>query len=212
MFTSFNEKQERYSVPRPPLESNTPGSTSTFNEVNKPQNPSPSDIVEDNGGYVMFVEGGESILPADATKPGPYPEPPPPTVYSFYLAYSNTGCINACIGSPSTLYYSTSATLGASSKLYTNSGLTTPVANGYYSEGNNSGNCYDITDSLGTINSVSACITCWQYTVYNPGPLIMEISYTDCNGNLVSANVDADSSLTYCSITYDPSTEGPCTL
>jgi len=212
MFTSFNEKQERYSVPRPPLASSTPGSTSTFNEVNKPILPPDVDIVEDNGGYVMFVEGGESILPADATKPGPYPEPPPPTVYSFYLAYSNTGCINACIGSPSTLYYSTSSTLGASSKLYTDSGVTTPVANGYYSEGNNSGNCYDITDSLGTINSVSACITCWQYTVYNPGPLAMEISYTDCNGNLVSANVDADSSLTYCSITYDPSTEGPCTL
>jgi hypothetical protein len=212
MFTSFNEKQERYSVPRPSLDSNAPGLTSTINEVNKSQLPSPSDIVEDNGGYVMFVETGESILPANATIPGPYPPPPPPTVYSFTLSYSNTSCIGACTGTPDTTYYSLSSTLGVSSKLYTTLGLITSVSNGQYSEGNNSGNCYTISDSAGTINSVSACVTCWQYTVYNPGPLVMEINYTDCNGTPVSANIDADSSLTYCSNTYDPSTTGPCTL
>jgi hypothetical protein len=212
MFTSFIEKQERYSAPRPSLTSTPPESPSTFNEINKPVLPPDADIINNNEGYVMFVENGESILPANATLPGPNPQPPSPTIYSFTLSYSNTNCIGACTGTPDTTYYSLSSTLGVSSKLYTTLGLTTPVANGYYSEGNNSGNCYDITDSAGTINSVSACITCWQYTVYNPGPLAMEFSYTDCSGNLVSVNVDADSSLTYCSNTYDPSTEGPCTL
>ena len=215
MFTSFIEKQERYSAPRPSLASTPPTSTSTFDEVNQIQNPSPSDLVNNNEGYVMFVEEGESILPANATIPGPNPPPPPPpTVYSFSLTYNATSCAQACYSTNTTVYYSTSITLIASSKLYTDSGLTTPVANGYYSEGSNSGNCYDITDSAGTINSVSACnITCWQYTYVNETPLAQEIFYTDCNGTPVSANVDAFSSLTYCSDQYYPSTtEGPCTL
>jgi hypothetical protein len=214
MFTSFNEKQERYSTPRPSSPFTTPISTTSFNEINKPQLSSPSDIVKDNEGYIMFTENGGSILPANATLPGPYPSPPPPpTVYSFSLTYNATSCAQACYSSNTTVYYSLSSTLVASSKLYTDSALTTPVANGYYSEGSNSGNCYDITDSAGTINSVSACnITCWQYTYVNETPLAQEIFYTDCNGTPVNANIDADSSLTYCSNTYDPSTTGPCTL
>ena len=60
--------------------------------------------------------------------------------------------------------------------------------------------------------SPSPPTTCWQYTYVNETPLAQEIFYTDCNGTPVSANVDAFSSLIYCSNQYDPSTIGPCTL
>ena len=60
--------------------------------------------------------------------------------------------------------------------------------------------------------SPSPPTTCWQYTLYNPGPLAIEFSYTDCNGDSVIVNIDADSTLIYCSNQYDPSTIGPCTL
>ena len=212
MFTSFIEKQERYSVPRPSLASTPPASTSIFDEVNKPVLPPDADVVNNNNeGYVMFVEEGESILPANATIPGP--NPPPPTAYSFSLTYHASSCAQACYSSNTTVYYSLSSTLVASSKLYTDSALTTPVANGYYSEGSNSGNCYDITDSAGTINSVSACnITCWQYTAINNSKSTIEFQYIDCDSNTIILFIAPFSSSPYCINTYDPSTTGPCTL
>jgi len=202
MFTTFTEKQERYTPP-------------------KPQDKA------DKTGYIMFTENGGSILPEDATVPGPYPTPPtpppPPTVYSFTLSYSNTSCIGACTGTPDTTYYSLSSTLGVSSKLYTTSGLTTPVANGYYSEGNNSGNCYDITDSAGTINSISVCPTCYEYTLSTNELLIQFYNYADCSGTpITGAGITSDDGLVtlcaqYNSISIDSSAinvvfNGPCTL
>jgi hypothetical protein len=123
MFTSFNEKQERYSTPRSSSPSPIHNSTSTFNEVNKPQLSSPSDVVEENIGHIMFTENGGSILPADATIPGPYPTPPPPppppppTSYSFTLSFTDTlgenetqACLLGIAGSAQSTYYSSVAT------------------------------------------------------------------------------------------------------
>jgi hypothetical protein len=212
MFTSFREKQERYSAPKPSLKEDTAGSSSTFNEINKPQNSFPSEKVNDNIGHIMFTENGGSTIPASATIPGPYPSPPPPTVYSFTLAYNASYCGYACAGSPDTTYYSTSSTLGTSSKLYTDSGLTTPVSNGYYSEGlNNNGNCYSVSDSLGIIDSASACVTCWQYT-FTSDRNEVQFTIINCFGFEEIIVVPPFTTVQYCTNNFNPSTDGPCTL
>lgn len=74
--------------------------------------------------------------------------------YSFELVYDDTSCANACAGLVTTTYYSADPVLGAASVLYTDSGLTTPAINGFYSD---SVDCFTVIDGLGTIDSVSSC-------------------------------------------------------
>lgn len=74
--------------------------------------------------------------------------------YLFELVYDDTSCANACAGLVTTTYYSADIILGAASVLYTDSGLTIPAVNGYYS---NFSDCFTVIDGLGTIDSVSSC-------------------------------------------------------
>lgn len=74
--------------------------------------------------------------------------------YSFLLVYDNINCNNACLGIEPLTYYSADPVLGAASVLYTDSGLTTPTTNGFYSDGVD---CFTVIDGVGTINSVSSC-------------------------------------------------------
>jgi peroxiredoxin len=74
--------------------------------------------------------------------------------YSFELVYDDTSCANACAGLVTTTYYSADPVLGAASVLYTDSGLTTPAVNGYYSD---LSDCFTVIDGIGTIDSVSSC-------------------------------------------------------
>lgn len=74
--------------------------------------------------------------------------------YSFELLYSDTDCSTACLILVPNTYYSADTVLGAASVLYTDPALTTPAINGFYSNGSD---CFTITDSIGTIDSVSSC-------------------------------------------------------
>ncbi len=72
----------------------------------------------------------------------PPPTPPPPAFEEFSLAYSNTAGQTACndYATPTNrnpYYAAPGATLANGTVLYTTSALTTPVANGYYSDGTN---------------------------------------------------------------------------
>lgn len=53
-------------------------------------------------------------------------------------------------------YYSNCSSLTTGCFLYDDSGLTTPVSNGYYSDGTN---CFTVTGGNGEITSISACTT-----------------------------------------------------
>lgn len=74
--------------------------------------------------------------------------------YSFELLYDDINCSNACAGLIPSTYYSADSVLGDFSVLYTDSGLTTPAIDGYYSNGSD---CFTITDGAGTIDSTSSC-------------------------------------------------------
>jgi len=74
--------------------------------------------------------------------------------YSFELTYDAISCANACLGISTSTYYSADPVLGAASVLYTDSGLTIPAVNGYYSD---LSDCFTVIDGLGTIDSVSSC-------------------------------------------------------
>lgn len=122
-----------------------------------PVSPLPTPSVTPSISITPSITPSISITPSKTPSITPTPSASPQPVYTFNLVYDDTSCINACAGIIPGPYYSTSSTLAEFSVLYNDLELTTPVSNGYYSEGNNSGNCYTITDGIGTIDSVSVC-------------------------------------------------------
>jgi hypothetical protein len=104
-----------------------------------------------DGSLVISNSGNTCITEASCPTTTTTTTIPP---YSFELTYDDTSCSNACAGLVTTTYYSADPVLGAASVLYTDSGLTTPAVNGYYSD---LSDCFTITDGIGTIDSVSSC-------------------------------------------------------
>ena len=93
-------------------------------------------------GTVAFISGGTLTQQGDCT----------PT--SFNLSFSAVDGATACANYPTTTtYYSiNSVVLGINTPLYTDFALSTPVSNGFYSDGVN---YYQVTS--GSISSVTAC-------------------------------------------------------
>jgi hypothetical protein len=74
-------------------------------------------------------------------------------VYTYSLGRNTVGGNGACIASP-TNYFSSAATLSNTVKIYTNTGLSSPASNAYYSDGTN---FWRITDGNGTLSSQAPC-------------------------------------------------------
>ena len=77
------------------------------------------------------------------------------------ITYNASDAYYACIGSSPQTYYSNNNTFGAGITLYTDSSLSTPVANGYYARNNKS---YQVT-SNGVLGAETACSTTTVYRI-----------------------------------------------
>lgn len=76
-------------------------------------------------------------------------------------------------------YYSNCTTLGIGCYLYTDSACTTPVSNGYYSDGTT---CWQVTGGSGYISDESACSGCLCYSIINETSSEINYYYTPCGG------------------------------
>jgi hypothetical protein len=76
------------------------------------------------------------------------------------------------------ILYSNCSTITTGCYIYNDIYKTSPVNNGYYSDGTN---CYDVQWGNGYVNSVSTCSDCTSYTVFDvPDSTISEFSYVEC--------------------------------
>ncbi len=91
------------------------------------------------------------------------PEPPAPTTTtlapsSFSLGYHASSAANSCYdytSSPTTYYSFGGTVLQNTLQIFTNSGLTIPAPNGYYSDGTN----YFIISDNGTLDDKGTCLS-----------------------------------------------------
>ena len=111
---------------------------------------------------------------------------------TFSLAYSSTSGATACTdyATPTNrnpYYAGPGATLGNGTVLYTTSALTTPVANGYYSDGTN---YWNTAASAGMLANQTACTpTCFYAVVTSTDPTYgASISATLCDGSSYTDN------------------------
>lgn len=79
----------------------------------------------------------------------------------------------------SVYYYSNCTTLGVGCYLYSDSACTTPVSNGYYSNGTT---CWQVTGGSGYISSENACSSCLCYSIINETGSSINYYYTACGG------------------------------
>lgn len=74
-------------------------------------------------------------------------------------------------------YYSNCSSLSAGCYLYTNQALTSPVSDGYYSDGTN---CFTVTGGSGYVSNVETCATSVYITIttYAPEQMTCYSNYT----------------------------------
>jgi len=87
--------------------------------------------------------------------------------------------------------YSNCATLAVGCYLYTDTGLTTPVSNGKYSDGTY---CYVVSGGSGQITAKNTCsCECHDGTITNNN----SFSYYDCDGTLNTGAAEQGSTICF---------------
>lgn len=86
-------------------------------------------------------------------------------------------------------YYSNCSTITVGCYLYTNTGLTTPVSNGYYSDGTN---CFTVTGGSGYVSSVDTCAEFITIDTYTPTSMTCQTSYTFTAATFGNVNVNVN--------------------
>ena len=86
--------------------------------------------------------------------------------------------------------------------VYSDSGMTTVLTDGFYKIGVNT--YIEVSGGAGAVLSVSSCITCRDYTLWNDGGSgDIVFVYTACDGTLYNPTVSLGGNVTVCAQSID---------
>jgi len=104
-----------------------------------------------------------------------------------------------------TYYYSNCTTLAVGCYLYTDSACTTPVSNGYYSDGTD---CWQVTGGSGYISNETVCPSCLCYSITNEFNTQITYTYTPCGGSSSTQTLGGGQTVYVCSEVYPSADAG----
>jgi hypothetical protein len=102
-------------------------------------------------GVVWWQVNEAGVITATGSCPAPTPTPSPPQHYTYDFCF-NEVALTACGYGSHYLYYSDESELVVNSRLYTDTYLSSPAPDGYYSDGSI---VYQITS--GVVASIESC-------------------------------------------------------